>query len=555
MRRPPIETALGAAAVLWAGGPALAQCDLAEIVPGDPSSAKEFGAAAALAGGTDAGIALLGAPGDDAQAVDAGAAYVFEASGGVWSEAAKLQGSDAHAWQRFGSAVALELPSSPALDGARAAIGAPGNQGSPAAYVFERGAGGWSELARVVPANGFAPDSFATALALQGPLLAVGAPLADIGFQANAGKVWIFEESAPGGPWVEVQQLTAGDHLPNDWFGASLALDGDWLAIASVQDSGLFVAQGSVYFFERVNGSFVQRQKVGAVAPESFGKFGSALALRGGRALVGSPYSDAAGVDSGAAYTFALSGATWTLEATLLAGDALPLSLFGASVALSETDTPVALVGSPSHSLAGYDPGTVYAYRLDAGAWSETAAWIPAGAQAAEFHGAAVALAGDLAVAGATLDDAAVPNGGSAHVARLQPALAFAACPEVVGLAAGGAQSFALSFPAWPGRLALVLGSVSGTSPALDLGNGVLLPLVVDAYTLATLSLANQGPFVATLAVLDPLGEHQAALAVPPGTDPALAGLHLDHAALVIEIGATPYVAAASNAGGLDLSP
>lgn len=102
--------------------------------------------------------------------------------------------------------------------------------------------------------------------------------------------------------------------------------------------------------------------------------------------------------------------------------------------------------------------------------------------------------------------------------------------PASISVSAGGAQS--LELDAAPGQAAnvyLVVGSASGTSPGLPLGV-VELPLVPDAYLLLSVTGANQPPFGATLGVLDEVGRAQASWTLPAGSNPALAGLVLNHA-------------------------
>jgi hypothetical protein len=81
-----------------------------------------FGASVALSGT----VALIGAPGPNLAGGYTGAAYVFSESGGVWSQRAKLNPSEARS---FGSLVALS--------GTTALIGASGTDDhAGAAYVF-----------------------------------------------------------------------------------------------------------------------------------------------------------------------------------------------------------------------------------------------------------------------------------------------------------------------------------------------------------------------------------------------------------------------------------
>ncbi|MEO0652432.1 MAG: hypothetical protein AAFZ65_17290 [Planctomycetota bacterium] len=128
------------------------------------------------------------------------------------------------------------------------------------------------------------------------------------------------------------------------------------------------------------------------------------------------------------------------------------------------------------------------------------------------------------------------------------------AAPSELSLSAGGAVALALSGGVeQAGRLGLVLGSVSGTSPGIDLGAGAVLPLVFDAYTNLTLLQPNQGALVGTLSTLDAEGHADAALVVPPGAGPALAGLGLSHAWVAFDL--TASIALVSHPATVALQP
>ncbi|HKX46725.1 MAG TPA: hypothetical protein VJP77_08475, partial [Planctomycetota bacterium] len=117
----------------------------------------------------------------------------------------------------------------------------------------------------------------------------------------------------------------------------------------------------------------------------------------------------------------------------------------------------------------------------------------------------------------------------------LTAAPALAADVAAVSLSAGGTQSLALDAGTdRAGHVHLVLGSATGTAGILV--DGVHLPLDVDAYTLATLAGANGPLFPGTLGVLDGCGKGSAAIAVPAGVDPALAGIDLHHAFLAFAL-------------------
>lgn len=108
-----------------------------------------------------------------------------------------------------------------------------------------------------------------------------------------------------------------------------------------------------------------------------------------------------------------------------------------------------------------------------------------------------------------------------------------------VGLAAGGRQDLHLAAgPAHAGRTYLLAGAF-GTSPGFVL-QGVAVPLNQDAWFQLSLGLANSAVYPQSLGVLDGNGAATAAVVLPPGLDPALAGLALYHAYVVVDASGAP---------------
>jgi hypothetical protein len=107
--------------------------------------------------------------------------------------------------------------------------------------------------------------------------------------------------------------------------------------------------------------------------------------------------------------------------------------------------------------------------------------------------------------------------------------------PSQVSLSNGATVEHITSFaPLANGQLYLVVGSLSGTSPGVTI-NGLTVPLNPDAWTTFTLTQANQAPFSQTLGLLDSLGSAYSQLTIPPGTNPALAGLSLTQVSLRLD--------------------
>lgn len=116
--------------------------------------------------------------------------------------------------------------------------------------------------------------------------------------------------------------------------------------------------------------------------------------------------------------------------------------------------------------------------------------------------------------------------------------------PAFASLGAGGVQSLEIrAGVANAGRTYIVLGSVSGITPGIPVGTGVL-PLNFDPYFLLTTADPSP-PFVNGTGVLDGQGRANVAFIVPPGSAPQLAGfgITLNHAALVLSPFGSPKFA------------
>ena len=149
-----------------------------------------------------------------------------------------------------------------------------------------------------------------------------------------------------------------------------VALDGDRAAVAVV---GAPPGSGKLRIVERRNNSAVwqERARLDPSEGSSNDQFGSALALRSDRVLVGAPRH----AESGAAFVFARDAATgqWREEAKLTASDLALESRFGTALAFDGEDI---LVGAPGTDQSG---GTVVIFSRDAtsGEWRERGRTVP----------------------------------------------------------------------------------------------------------------------------------------------------------------------------------
>jgi hypothetical protein len=125
---------------------------------------------------------------------------------------------------------------------------------------------------------------------------------------------------------------------------------------------------------------------------------------------------------------------------------------------------------------------------------------------------------------------------------------------ESLSLSSGGTQVMALnSGPGAANHFHWMFGSVTGTSPGLDLPGGLNLPLNFDVYLNLTLTKPNLGAFGNFFGQLNGDGKASATLTLPPGLDPGLAGVTFNHAYLSAAVLGVPDFA--SNAVSFVLTP
>ncbi len=207
-----------------------------------PAENDEFGLAVASLGGN----VLIGAPGDDTGATDAGAAYLFDAATGnlrqTFQKAAPAEGD------RFGSAVAIS--------GSSALIGAPnddtGADDGGAAYLFDAATGGpLLTFQRAVPDSG---DLFGSTVVFTASAVAVGAPFADAG-ASDAGAVDLFD-TASGGLLLTLKKAVPA---AGDLFGTSLGSAGENVIVGVPLDDTGAADAGALYIFEGATGNLKRR--------------------------------------------------------------------------------------------------------------------------------------------------------------------------------------------------------------------------------------------------------------------------------------------------------
>lgn len=320
----------------------------AKLLASDGAFSDEFGYSVALSGDT----AVVGAHSNDDNGLNAGAVYVFVHTGNVWSEQAKLVAADTAAGDDFGFSVAV--------DGDTILVGAPRDDvnggASGSAYLFTRTGGVWSQLAKLTATDGATSDYFGNSVALAGGTAIIGARFDDDN-GSDAGSAYVFTRN--GGAWSQEAKLTASDAAENDRFGYSVALDDQTAVIGAQFDDDGGNASGSAYIFVNSGGNWIEEDKLVAADAASDDQFGYSVAISGNSAVIGVRYDDDAGGAAGAAYLFVRNGSSWSQEAKLTADDGATNDAFGSSVAADGSRIVVGSIGDDDN---GASSGSAYLF-------------------------------------------------------------------------------------------------------------------------------------------------------------------------------------------------
>jgi hypothetical protein len=176
----------------------------------------------------------------------------------------------------------------------------------------------WRQQAKLLPADGAAGDYFGASVALDGETTVIGARYDDDNGE-DSGSSYVF--TGVGRVWTEQKKLLPADGAAGDRYGLSVAFDGDAAIIGAPQDDDNGEGSGSAYLLARTGGLWTEEDKLLPVDGAIEDWFGLAVAVDGHTAFIGAPYDDDNGSSSGSAYVFRLCDHRITISTD--AGDTL----------------------------------------------------------------------------------------------------------------------------------------------------------------------------------------------------------------------------------------
>jgi len=331
----------------------------AKLTASDGSTADAFGSSVSISGN----VIVVGAPFSSRNASGSGSVYLFEMPVSGWvdmTETALLDPSDFASQDVFGTSVSIDGDT--VVAGAPQGIGV----GSGKAYIFEKPIDGWvsmQETAILTATSGSVGDDFGKSVAIRGTVVVIGVPGSDAIVQ-DAGIAMVYQRPIDG--WVSATEdavLRGSDMSAGDGFGSSVDTSESGIVVgAPFHDAGISDAGAAYVFLANQNGwtSGTEVGKLLSTNASSRDEFGNAVAMESGLILVGSHKNDTERLDGGAAFIFDRPKSGWTdmFESdVVLASDASNSDGFGTGVAV---DQFMAVIGSPFDDDFGDDSGSMY---------------------------------------------------------------------------------------------------------------------------------------------------------------------------------------------------
>jgi hypothetical protein len=384
---------LGAVCACGVGARVPGTVDQVRLSANDPVAGSDFGRSVAI----DGDLVAVGAGSDTAGTVDnAGAVYLYERRGQDYSFEARLVAPDPTEGAEFGRAVAIQ--GNTVFVGARfAEVGDLAAAG--AVYVYRKDMDEWTLEQKITSPEPENEDNFGRALAVQGDVLVVTARKENLGAN-DVGAAYVYLRQ--DGAWAHATTLTADDATPGGYFGQSVAVQGDLIAVGARNADPN--AAGAVYVFEGSLDDWTEVQKIAPFDGEADDQFGFAVDLQGSTLAVGARRADLPGANNaGAAYVYAREGGVFVLEAQLLADDPGAGAQFGQSIAIAGNTV---VVGANRADVGeDQDQGAVYLFRRTGGEWPAAGIITAPDGEAGDEFGYSLDAFGDRLVTGAHTAD------------------------------------------------------------------------------------------------------------------------------------------------------
>jgi len=282
---------------------------------------------------------------------------------------------------------------------------------------------GTPEYQRIVAPDATDLDFFGASVAIDGDIAVVGAPnanIVDVGF----GSVYVFERNSTN-EWIYSDTiLGAASTNATDMFGSAVAIEGETIVVGAPQHDAAsggaepLYDSGIAYVFERnPDSSWSETKALRPLGIAARERWGTAVAIDDSRIVVGGPGDGLFSFVTGRAAVFGKDGTDWVEETISLPTTLAANDSFGRSVAISNDSL---LIGADRSDLQGNLSGSAYVFSRSGSSWALQQTLTAYDAASGDQFGSAVALDGDTAVVSAFRKDGLFTNTGKVYIYQRQ---------------------------------------------------------------------------------------------------------------------------------------
>jgi hypothetical protein len=279
-------------------------------------------------------------------------------------------------------------------------VGGNVEQGSVSFFHFNGST--WDIVQKVTEAGGSAGDFFGASVAISGDYAIIGTPGDDFSPHINQGSASIYHYN--GTAWVFLQKCADPTGQQEDFFGISVSIDGNFAVVgANLDDIGPNSNQGSACIFQKNGSVWAYMQKINDAFGATEDNYGTSVAISGNNIIVGEPGDDITfNADQGAALFYYFNGSSWVLRIKLTDANGNAGDNFGFSTSISGNNVAI---GSPNYDWTQTNQGVVSLYRLNGNAW-EFVQRLQAGEPGeSEGFGYSIAISGNFLIVGTPNDN------------------------------------------------------------------------------------------------------------------------------------------------------
>ncbi len=359
-----------------------------KLAASDGASGNLFGYSVSVSGD----VIVVGADSDGDKGRNSGSVYAYRWNGTDYDEY-KLTASDGASSDCFGYGVSgsgdVIVVGSPYDDDKGSSSGS--------VYVYRWNGTAYNEY-KLTASDGVLTDYFGCSVSVSGDMVVVGAYCED-DKGTNSGSVYVYRWN---GASYSQTKLTASDGARGDYFGYSVSASGNVIAVGAYNDDDKGSNSGSAYVY-RWNGISYSETKLTAYDGAASDYFGNSVSVSGDMVAVSSYWDDNKGTNSGSVYIYQWNGSSYEFVSKLTASDGGASDLFGTSVSISGDNVAV---GTPGDDANGTNSGSVYLYHWNGSSYDEYKI-IALDGVAGDSFGCSVSISGDTLVVGAANSESA----------------------------------------------------------------------------------------------------------------------------------------------------